>query len=76
MNGRGDSPAITFRGVTKRYGGQDALQRLPRDRAVGEPAHRPSARDRLIDVHDRPPPSTQRVYLRYAKDSITQYRIV
>jgi len=34
MNGRSDSPAITFRGVTKRYGGQDALQ--PTDLEIEE----------------------------------------
>jgi len=38
---------------------------------VGESAHRPSARDRLIDVQDRLPPSApaHHVYVRYAHDS-------
>src|SRR5262249_56592492 len=36
-------------------GGQHTLQHLPRDMLVGESAHRPSARDRLIDVQDQPP---------------------
>jgi spermidine/putrescine transport system ATP-binding protein len=33
---RGDSPAITFRGVTKRYGGQDALQATDLEIEEGE----------------------------------------
>jgi len=34
VNGRGDPPAITFRGVTKRYGGQVALE--PTDLEIEE----------------------------------------
>ena len=34
MNGRGDPPAITFRGVTKRYGSQVALE--PTDLEIEE----------------------------------------
>src|SRR5262249_28034398 len=50
---------------------------LPRDMLVGESAHRPSARDRLIDVQDRLPPSApaHHVYVRYAHDSISLSRL-
>ena len=54
-------------------GGQHSLQHLFRDRLVGETAHRPSARDCLIYVHDRLPNYLLDEYIRFIHYCIIQY---